>query len=119
MYSRVQIARKRTTKTSSIFLEVIQQACPLLTLKLICCFVPIPVLATKPSVLALVLESLSAKLVPIFHLGNRRARRSTTGALFQGLRPYSLQRTRESESLSAFTLKADTFLKTQRLLSLI
>ena len=52
-------------------LEVIQRTCFLVTLKLNCCFLPIPVLASKPPFSTPVYNSISAKLVPIFYSGNR------------------------------------------------
>jgi hypothetical protein len=54
-------------------LEVIQRACFLVTLKLNCCFVPIPILASKPSFSTLVYNSISAKLVPTFSSNKQRS----------------------------------------------
>jgi hypothetical protein len=68
-------------------LGVIQRACFLLTLKLNCCFVPIPVLASKPSFSTPVYNSISAKLVPTFCSNNRHSTRSIAAASLRGLRP--------------------------------
>ena len=82
-------------------LEVIQRACFLVTLKLNCCFVPIPVLASKPPFWTLVYNSISAKLVPTFCSSNHRSRRSIAAAPLFGLRPHSLCQTRVKTSLFA------------------
>jgi len=68
-------------------LEVIQQACFLLTLKLNCCFMPIPVLASKPSFLTHVYNSISAKLVPTFCSSNLRYTSDIASVPLRGLRP--------------------------------
>ena len=82
-------------------LEVIQRAWFLLTLKLNCYSLPIPVLASKPPFFNRLYNTISAKLVPTFCSSNHRSRRGIAAAPLFGLRPHSLCQTRVKTSLFA------------------